>query len=170
MKRSEMSHDQQQGFYQWLNSEWARCNANTVSIENHVVTYLVGTNGGGVTVVAAFAGAANYTSWFVTAALGAFLIGLLTVGMGLALGHRRMAGITRALGADHRLFNKNEIDTVALENQHHDRFKSVSVGAMLAWMSFVAFWVGACVSVYTFHEYMTLKAAQTVSAPMKSPS
>jgi hypothetical protein len=90
--------------------------------------------------------------------------------MGLALGHRRMAGITRALGADHRLFNKNEIDTVALENQHHDRFKSVSVGAMLAWMSFVAFWVGACVSVYTFHEYMTLKAAQTVSAPMKSPS
>lgn len=169
MKRSQMDPTQVQSFYQWASTEWARCSSNTVTIESHAITYLVGTNSGGVAAVATFAATASYSSWLITLAICAFLCGLFAAGLGIALGLRRLGWITRSLGDDQRLFNTNQLDVEAVHERHRIRFETASIGTILGWTSFIAFWVGAGVSLYTFNDYMDKKAVATVKVAVPAP-
>jgi hypothetical protein len=157
MLNKDMSSDHQRGFYEWLSQEWGRCSTLRGSFENHAVNYLMTTNGGAAAAVMAFAGSAGYATNNVYWILAAFMLGLLFAGCAIIAGYYRMAWLTKSLGDDHRAFNKGQLCSSTLEENHHQRFKKHGYGEWFGWLSFLLLITGALSSVYTFDKFMTEK-------------
>lgn len=167
MLKSEMQRDQQSGFYEWLNAEWYRCDTHRTTMENHAITYLMTTNGGGAAAVIAFAGSAGYATNSVYLTLGFFLVGLVLTGWGITIGMNFRSRNTRELGQDHRAFNDDKIRSRELEQKHHARFRRWGLGSLFGWAAWICFHVGIISSIYTFNEFMVakqLKATQEKAA------
>ena len=162
MLRNQMTEQGERELNDWVDSEWHRCATMTSNFEGHAVTYLTTANGGGAAAVIAFSGSAGYAENGVYIALSLFMFGVLLAGFVIAVGYRNLTKITRGLGTDQRSFNKNEITTSQLGQNHHQRFDRFSLGEPLAWLSFVAFIVALIWSGFTFSEYQNFKKAEKV--------
>lgn len=163
MLRNDMSSDNQTRFQEWISREWDRCSYLRGTFENHAITFLMTANGGGAAALIAFAGSAAYGTSHVYWTLAFFLIGLLFTGCAIIAGYLRLAWITRSLGNDHRLFNKNELCGKALEESHQCRFAKHTYGEWFGWIAFFLFIAGVLMGAFTFDEFITEKVGKSVN-------
>lgn len=163
LTREELTPESATLFNEWTNTEWSRCMDLRASFENHAVTFLLTANGGGAASVIAFAGAASYATYFVYGSLTVFVLGLITCGIAIDIGRRRMSWISRELSADQKTFNAGGLGVLLAHRNHEERFSKKTGGACMGYFSFASFICGVILSILTFNEFIAYKQQQSTA-------
>lgn len=151
----------------YLEGEFTRCSQILNLFEQHAITYLSTANGGGAAVVIGFAGSAQYAEGAPLYALFAFLLGLIAVGVAIAVGHKRLSLVCSGFAADHRDFCLNTKPIDEVHKNHHARFNQWRYGVPFAYISSACLLIGIALSTHAFLQYPDWKAAKELKAEQK---